>query len=365
MTSGDLITRLKIALPIVQAPMAGGPTTPELVAAVSAAGGLGSIGAGYLTHAQIAASAAAIRARSDCPFALNLFVGGFGTATEQEVLAAQRMLAPIRRELGLAEYGEPPSRLAEDLEAQIEAVLAAAPAVFSFTFGVPDAAVLERCRALGILTVGTATTVEEALELERAGVDAVCAQGGEAGGHRGTFLGAMDDALIGTMALVPQIVDRVRVPVIASGGIMDGRGIAAALALGAQAAQLGTAFLLCPEAGTSAPYRAALKDAALTSTTRVTRAFSGRHARGIVNRFMREIDAHGAELPPYPVQNALTREIRQAAAKAGRTEFLSLWAGQAAPMARELPAGELVRALGDELREALARLAQAARSYQR
>jgi nitronate monooxygenase len=225
--------------------------------------------------------------------------------------------------------------------------------VFSFTFGIPPREMLEACRKAGILTMGTATTVAEARALEQAGVDFVCAQGAEAGGHRGTFDRDADPPLIGTMALVPQIAGAVGVPVIAAGGIMDGRGVAAALALGASAVSMGTAFLLCPEAGTSAPYRAALREARDDSTV-ITRAFSGRSARGLSNRFTREMA--GAALAPFPVQNALTREIRAAAGKAGDSSLLSLWAGQGAPLSREVPARELAARIVREADAAIARL---------
>jgi nitronate monooxygenase len=218
--------------------------------------------------------------------------------------------------------------------------------VLSFTFGIPS---LEGIGEL--FTIGTATTVAEAAALESAGVHAVIAQGFEAGGHRGTFLAPVEQSLVGTLALVPQMVDALSIPVIASGGIMDGRGIAAALTLGADAVQLGTAFLLCPEAGTSAPYRDAVAAASEADTT-ITLAFSGRAARGLRNRMSDELAS--ATLPPYPVMNALTRPLRRAAAAAGRSEFLSLWAGRGVPMARSIHAGELVAALERETDAALA-----------
>jgi nitronate monooxygenase len=205
---------------------------------------------------------------------------------------------------------------------------------------------------------GTATTVDEAIALEVAGVDAVIAQGSEAGGHRGTFLGLAEASMVGTMALVPQIVDAVKVPVVASGGIMDGRGIAAALALGADAVQMGTAFLTADEAGASDAYRAQIL-AAKDNATRLTSAFSGRFARGIRNRFMEEVDAAGGDaILPFPAQNALTRPLRTAAAKQGRAELLSLWAGQGTRLARSLPAAQLVALLAAEADETLARLAR-------
>jgi nitronate monooxygenase len=206
--------------------------------------------------------------------------------------------------------------------------------------------------------IGTATTVDEAVQLEAAGVDAVAAQGSEAGAHRGTFAAQFEDAMVGTIALVPQIVDAVRLPVIASGGIMDGRGIAAALALGAGGVQLGTAFLTCEECGISDAYKHSIL-AAREHETRVTRAFSGRPARGIVNRFMTEVEgeASGAAILPYPLQNNLTRALRSAASRAGRSEFLSLWAGQGLRMARRQSARDLIARLVSETEAAIERLA--------
>ena len=203
------------------------------------------------------------------------------------------------------------------------------------------------------------TTVAEAVSLEKAGVDAIVAQGSEAGGHRGSFAGDFAAGMIGTMALVPQIADAVSVPVVASGGIMDGRGIAAALALGAGAVQMGTAFLTCEEAGIPQAYRQAILGAREDST-RLTRAFSGRPARGIVNRFMTEMETEETAILPFPLQNALTRPLRSAAAQQGRAEFLSLWAGQGLRMARPERAATLVTRLAAEAEAAVERLATAA-----
>jgi nitronate monooxygenase len=205
-----------------------------------------------------------------------------------------------------------------------------------------------------MLLIGTATTVEEALVLEQSGVDAIVAQGSEAGGHRSSFASEFDAGMIGTISLVPQVVDAVRVPVIASGGIMDGRGIVAALALGACAVQLGTAFLTCDESGIPEAYKQAILNAH-EDQTRMTRAFSGRPARGIMNRFMREMDSAQEEVIQYfPLQNALTRPLRKAAAEQGRAEFLSLWAGQGVRLARRQPAAELIARLTREIDEAIA-----------
>lgn len=344
---------LKLHHPIVQAPMAGGATTVELVSEASKAGVLGSLGAAYMSPEQIEAAARDIRARTPLPFAINLFAS---VPDEPMRGDARRMLALMARyhqRLGLPAPAAPGPQ-ADPLPQQIEAILRVRPAVFSFTFGRMPATAIARCRELGILTVGTATTVREAVALEQDGVDAIVAQGAEAGGHRGTFLGGFEESLIGTMALVPQVADAVSVPVIASGGIMDGRGIAAALALGADLAQMGTAFLTTEESGINEAYKALLP-ASRAEQSRVTRAFSGRPARGIENAFMREADAIAADILPYPLQNALTRPMRTAGGKAGDTEVLSLWAGQGAPLARRESTADLVARLARETVAAQAR----------
>jgi nitronate monooxygenase len=236
-----------------------------------------------------------------------------------------------------------------------------ARAGFSFTFGTLARELTDRLRENGTHVVGTATTVEEGTRLERDGVDAVVAQGAEAGGHRGTFLGDVQDSLIGTMALVPQMVDALSIPVIAAGGIMDGRGLAAALTLGAEAVQMGTAFLTCEESGA----HHAFKNAVLESTedqTAITRAFSGRAARGIENRFLVEVGAHEQEIPPFPVQNALTRDVRAAAQEQNRPEFMSLWSGQGLRLARSNTAAELIRSAITGAEAALAGAAGKTRS---
>jgi len=343
--------RMGIAHPLVLAPMAGGPSTPALCAAVSEAGGLGSLGGAYVPPQKLREEIRAVRAATSRPFAVNLFADDGVSADEATLRAAQQALQPYRNELGLPASSSPaPSiKLADAFAILIEERVP----VFSFTFGIPPREMLDACRKSGIATMGTATTVAEAKALEQAGVDFICAQGAEAGGHRGTFDRDAPPGLVGTMALVPQVVDAVRLPVIAAGGIMDGRGAVAALALGAAAVSLGTAFLRCPEAGTSPAYRAALRDAGDDSTV-ITHAFSGRAARGLANRFTREMA--GAPRAPYPVQNSLTREIRAAATKASNAGFLSLWAGQAAALAREIPAGQLVAEIVREADAVLQRL---------
>ncbi|HYG89235.1 MAG TPA: nitronate monooxygenase [Azospirillum sp.] len=349
-----LTQRLGLNHPIIQAPMAGGGDTPALVAAVSGAGGFGSVGAAYLTPAQIAETVQAVRARTDRPFGINLFAPTPAPAPTDAGPALSR-IAPYYAELGLPAPATP--TLAPDaFDDQLAAVLESGAAVFSVTFGIPSAEAIAAVKARGILFVGTATTVDEAVALERAGADAVVAQGGEAGGHRGTFATDFAAGMVGTMALVPQVVDAVRIPVIASGGIMDGRGVAAALTLGASAVQMGTAFLTCDEAGVAETYKQTLLNAR-EHETRVTRAFSGRPARGIANRVMDEVDTAPEAILPFPLQNTLTRAMRVAAGKQGRAEYLSLWAGQGVRLARRQPAAELVARVMDEAEAALKRFA--------
>ena len=337
--------------PVVQAPMAGGATTPELVAAVSNAGALGSLAGAMLSPPAIIENVKRIRELTNRPFNVNLFVLDAPDPTESDLKSAQARLAPYRAALGLSPAAAP-AKWCEDARAQIAALLELAPPVVSFTFGLLDEKTVRQLQRAGSLVIGTATTVAEAKAWEAVGADFICAQGAEAGAHRGTFLGDFEQSCIGLMALIPQVSRAVKTPVIAAGGIMDGRGIAAALILGAQAAQLGTAFLCCPESGIHASWKRRIQQAR-DDSTRLTRVFSGKYARGIVNEFMEQLRPFEREIPPYPIQNALTSEIRQTAARNDRMEFLSLWAGQGAPMARPLPAAELVRTLAEELRSVL------------
>lgn len=349
-----LMEQLKLAHPIIQAPMAGGSDTPELAAAVCNAGGMGFLGAAYLTPRQIGEAAAAVRARTNRPFGINLF-SPLSAVPTGDTGPAMVVVAHFYAELGLAPP-DPPVSSGYSFTDQLAAILDSGAVAVSFHLAIPPAHDLAVIKSRGLFLMGSATTVEEARQWEAAGADAVVAQGSEAGGHRGTFAGSFEAAMIGTMALVPQMVDAVSVPVVAAGGIMDGRGIAAALALGAQAAQMGTAFLTCAESGLIEAYRQAILNAAPHETA-ITRAFSGRPARGIVNRFMTEVEAGGAILP-FPQQNALTRPLRTAAAKQGRAEFLSLWAGQGLGLARRQSTEELMVRLVRETEDAIGRLAR-------
>ncbi len=327
--------------------MGGGPGTPELAAAVSNAGGLGFLAGGYLTPEQIAAEASRFRSLSDGPFGINLFAGGYHETTAQDPAPILALLADIHRELEL-----PPPELPRvppnPFAAQLDAVIEARPTVFSFTFGIPDAESMQRLRDARILTFGTATNVAEAVLLADAGVDRIIAQGAEAGAHRGTFAGTVEESLIPVLDLVAEIKRRVSVPVIASGGIMDGGDIARALRAGAEAVQMGTAFLACAEAGTSRTYR----DALLRSGEResvITRAYSGRAARSLCTAFIERVAERDERILPYPIQNSLTRPMRAAAASRGNPEYLSLYAGTGAARIRALPAAELMELLVAEL----------------
>lgn len=346
----EFCRRFQMSIPVVLAPMGGGPSTPELCAAVSNAGGLGSLAAAYSSPEKIRSDIAKIRELSSRPFAVNLFSPAAQEPLRGDAQAVSKFLAPYHERLGLTPPQVPKSSI-EDFEKQIDAICQAKPPVVSFTFGLLPQSVMQRLKAQSTFIIGTATTVEEARQLERAGVDAIVAQGSEAGAHRGTFAAPAEEALIGSVALVPQVVDAVRVPVIASGGIMDGRGIVAALALGAGAVQMGTAFLAAKEAGTSPAYREALLKAREDQTT-VTRAFSGRMARGIRNEFIEKWNASGLTHLSYPWQNAMTQPMRRAAAAARQSGLLSLWAGQGVGLIREGSAAELISRWREEMKAA-------------
>lgn len=343
----DFARRLGLAAPIVQGPFGGGISSVELVVAVNEAGGLGSFGAHHLDAAGIRDTAAAIRARTGRPFAFNLWVPLDGTdepaGAGADFERGADLLEPFFRELGVARPAPPP-RFTPPYAEQVEAVLAARPAVFSFVFGIPDADVLRRCRGLGISTLGTATSVDEARALAAAGVDMIVASGFEAGGHRVSFLKRPEDSLAGTLSLVPQIVDAVRVPVLAAGGIADGRGIAAAMMLGAQGVQIGTAFLACRESNAGDAHRRMLFSPAARETA-LTRAFSGRLARGIRNRMLAELEPHAGRVAPYPIQNWLTGQLKRAAREQERPDLMSLWCGQSAGLLAHRDAASLMSAL--------------------
>jgi nitronate monooxygenase len=322
---------LGIDVPIVLGPF-GGLSSVELTAVVSNAGGLGSFGLYGYSAERIHDTIAQLRAATPRPFAVNLWLptGDEVTPDQVDLGPARAAVAPLFEAAG-AEMPETPARFLPDISEQVEAVLDAAPAVLSVVFGVPDAALVERARERGIRVVGTATSVAEAVALDAAGVDAVIASGSEAAGHRVSWLRRAEDSLVGTFALVPQVVDAVGVPVIAAGAIADRRGVAAAFALGASGVQVGTAFLRTRQSAVTDVHRRAIEDAADTDTV-LTRAMSGRLARGIPNRAMRAIETAGV-IAPFPAQNWLTGVFRAEAGRRGDGDLVSLWAGQAAGLA--------------------------------
>ncbi|AUH52576.1 nitronate monooxygenase [Chromobacterium sp. ATCC 53434] len=338
--------RWRLKLPLVQAPMAGGATTPQLVAAVSDAGALGFLAGAMLAPQQIREQTEKIRALTERPFGINLFVQGMPAPDEAGLELALRLLRPWHEELGIAPPALP-AGFCQPFGEQLQTALALRPALLSFTFGILTTDQMLACKEAGIAVIGTATNLAEGLAWAELGADAVCAQGREAGGHRGTFIGEQQQSLRPMLSLVYELAQNLPLPVIAAGGIMNGRDIAAAMRNGAQACQLGTAFLRCPESGISAPWKSALAKAG-SGATCLTRAFSGRYARGLNNRYIEEMAQWQDRLPAYPVMNALSGPLRAAAAQAGRDDLMSLWAGEGAADAREVPAAALVSLLQEE-----------------
>ena len=354
---------LKIRYPIVQGPFGGGSSSIALAATVSNLGGLGSFGAQHLAPDQIKSLVAELREQTAAPFAVNLWVDNADAAMadfDAHAFAHHvERLRPVFASLGL----EPPAfpnSFGQDFDEQVAALIEAAPPAFSFVFGIPSSNVLSACRKCGIVTIGNATTVEEARAIEKAGVDMLVATGAEAGGHRVSFLAAPDAVLMGNLSLLPQVRDAVRVPVILAGGIADGRGIAAALTLGADAVQIGTAFLACDESGAEPLHRAALFSEQAKQTM-LTRAFSGRLARTIRNGFAEQAADDPDSAAPYPAQNWLLRALRTAAIAQGRSDLIPLYAGQSASLLRHHSASELFQALVAEADEVFRNLAKSYR----
>ncbi|SEQ60757.1 nitroalkane oxidase [Lentzea xinjiangensis] len=339
-----------LAVPVIAAPMAGGPSTPELVAAVTGAGGFGFLAAGYLTVEQLAEKVRRTGELTGAPFGVNLFVPGPRPAAD--LSSYVRRVTAFAQEVG-AVPGDP--RWDDDnYAAKLELVLALRVPVVSFTFGLPDVDDVQRLKAAGSTVVVTVTTPGEARQAQQIGADVLCVQGSDAGGHRGTFV---DDGvspgggeLYGTLAALRLVRSATSLPVIATGGLVSGADVAAVLAAGAVAAQLGTAFLRCPEAGTAAAQREALADGG--RRTALTRAFSGRPARGLANRFLVENSPHAPAA--YPNVHHLTKPVRAT----GEVEVMSLWAGTTYPLATGEPAAEIVRRIGAELAEAANSLAE-------
>lgn len=340
---------LGIELPIIQAPMAGSGT-PELAIAVSEAGGLGSLACAQYSVDQARAAVQTIRAATGKPFNLNFFCHRTPLFDARQHAAWVAQLEPYYRELGLdASTIKPAAGRAPFDAAFCELVESLRPPVVSFHFGLPEPTLLARVKASGARVLSSATTVAEARWLAAQGCDAIIAMGSEAGGHRGSFLGEDMSTQVGTFALVPQIADAVEVPVIAAGGIADGRGVAAAFLLGASAVQIGTAYLFCPEVQLPPLHRAALENVSDDGTA-LTNLFTGRPARGVMNRLMREHGPLSNYAPAFPLAGAALAPLRAQAERDGHDHFTNLWSGQAAAIARKrvLPAGELTQTLADE-----------------
>lgn len=346
-TDTSVTRRLNIKLPIVQGPFGGGPSSIALAAAVSNAGGLGSFGAYSYSPEQLKQLVADLRAATPNAFAVNLWIPYTPPhekrITESEYRATIARLQPYYDEVGARAPSYDALFRSQNFDKQVEALIDAAPPAFSFVFGIPSAEVLRACKERNIVTIGAATNVDEAVALEDAGVDLIVATGSEAGGHRVSFLHPPDESPANS-ALIPQVADRVKTPIIAAGGIADGRGIVAALTWGGSAVQIGTAFLACEESNATPAHKAAIRSERSRHTT-LTRAFSGRYARGIKNRFLLDMQPHEATLPAFPYQNFLTQTMRQAAAKTNDAELQSLWAGQNAPLVKHARAAELIEFL--------------------
>jgi len=347
-----LLERIGVRVPIVQAPMAG-TSTPAMAAAVTKAGALGSLGVAAAGVAGARAMIEALRRETDGPFNVNVFCHKPATADPERERAWLQALRPVFERLG----AEPPAAIGEIYTSfvadpdMLELLVETRPAVVSFHFGLPPAPVIARLKAAGVVLFSTATNLDEAQQAAAAGVDALVAQGYEAGGHRGMFDPQAADAQLGVMALTRLLVRRTGLPVIAAGGIMDGAGIAAALDLGAEAAQLGTAFIGCPESSADTAFRAALRGPG-AAATEMTALLSGRLARCLPNAFtaLKDGALAGVPLPDYPIVYDAGKALAAAAKARGDGGYGAQWAGQGAPLARELPAADLVATLAEELR---------------
>lgn len=351
-TENRLTSLLGLQYPIIQGPL-GGLSSQRLTAAVSNYGGLGSFGAHGLKPEAIRKVIREVKVLTSKPFAMNLWVSmedeGVLTSTEE---AFARSLAPLAKHIESVGGSRPSYRPYDPIrfEDQVQVLLDEGISAFSFIYGIPSKQILDEFRRKRVVLIGTATTVDEAIALEQAGVDVIAASGFEAGGHRGSFLQASEDSLTGTMALVPQVVDAVKLPVVAAGGIGDARGVVAAFALGAEGVQMGTVFLACEESGANPLHREALLGGQAKQTA-LTRGFTGRLARGIKNRLLDELNQKDVEILPYPLQRALVRHLSIPAEKAGRPELLPLWAGQSANLSRCTDVRALLDTLVKEISE--------------
>jgi nitronate monooxygenase len=341
---------LGIQYPILQGPFGGNLSSVDLVSIVSNAGGLGGYGAYTLSPQEIIEVDRQIKAATNKPYNINLWVSDTdtveGTVSDEKFKQAQTLFKPYFDELGIA-LPEKPAPFKTRFENQVDVVLHQRPPVFSFMFGAPSANILEQCRKLGIVTLGAATTLDEAIALENAGVDLIIASGFEAGGHRPSFLASAESSTIGTFVLVQLIKEKVKTPVIAAGGIANGKGVAAALALGADAAQIGTAFLATDESNATAIHKQMLFSDAARYTT-LSRAFTGRLGRGITSRIAKDLLHQEKDFLPFPLQTQFMSHIRKAAIEQEKWDMILFWGGQIAPVLKHTKAGELMSALIEE-----------------
>lgn len=347
--SFGLLKYLNPKFPIIQAPMAGGIATPKLVAAVNESGGLGSLPLGYLTVDQARTSIRETKLLTKKPFIVNIFVNEFSIKDKDKIEKMNQYLSRYRELLGIPLIEEISNKAETPAEDLITVALEEGIQLISFTFGIPSQDAIQKMLSRNVFTIGTATTVKEGIAIQEAGLLAVVGQGYEAGGHRGSFFNPESSYQVGTLALIPQLVDALKIPVIAAGGIMDGRGLIAALSLGASAAQLGTAFIFCPESGASSIYRKMLTETTDESTV-ITTAFTGKHARGIKNQFIEDIntDFKVSSIPDYPSQHYLSQKIRSEANKVGKPNLASFWAGQGSRLGKNLTVPKLMQKLQEE-----------------
>ena len=341
---------LGIKYPILQGPFGGNLSSVELTAAVSNAGGLGGYGAYTMSPQEIYEADRQIKAATNKPYNLNLWVSDSDMhpdgITDEQYNKAKEVFKPYFDEVGIP-LPEKPASFQSRFENQLEVILDVRPKVFSFMFGVPSADVLEQCRKLGIVTVGAATTLDEAMFLENSGVDMIIASGFEAGGHRPSFLASAESSLTGTFVLLQLIREKVKIPVIAAGGIANGKGVAAALALGASAAQIGTAFLACDESNALPIHKQMLFSDTAKYTT-LSRAYTGRLGRGIISRIAKEIIGKETNVLPFPLQTTFISPLRKAALDQQKWDMILFWGGQIAPILKHTKADELMRSLIEE-----------------
>ncbi|MDP3495312.1 MAG: nitronate monooxygenase [Hyphomonadaceae bacterium] len=341
-----LQTLFGIEHPVVQAPMAGA-STPAMAVAVANAGGLGSLGCAMMSAEQLRAAAAEVAAGTNGAVNFNFFVHEEPDLGGHDPAAMRAALAPFYAAYGLGEPAAPKVGAPAFDDAMLEVLLSCAPKVASFHFGLPSQRAVDELKRAGVKLIGNATNVAEARTLEAGGMDAIVAQGAEAGGHRGAFIGPAHENDMGTMALVPLVVDAVKIPVIAAGGIFDGRGVAAALMLGASGAQIGSVFLRADESSAPALHKQVLADTP-DNATKLTRLFTGRPARSIRNRLVRELSAHEGDAAPFPTQRAAIAPLAKAAATRGSADFMQLWSGQAGLRAEAAPSARIFRRICDE-----------------